>query len=1220
MQNPERPLDLAIGIPDIGRVSIKASAGTGKTYSLTVLAIQHVVEYDIRPDQLLMVTYTREATSELRAKTRERAQETLDSLRSGKTFDEKSWMYRMSDPSRRETSIARLSNFLARFDEVSVSTIHGFCQNVLRRGGLRSPAATNFSVVPNIDHIIDQVVTDHLLEKLAVSPSYLTQLPQNVNPVTKDTVASTVGKVRDAVKRVIGNQGCIVLPQVKGQWSTTVPDEDDAERQVLDLALLISDEVQTLVRRVHERCVRDNIITYDDLVRLVRIAVHPQVDDFLHISDSSTADFDARSHEAQQLASSIAEQYKVIMVDEFQDTDAAQWDIFRTIHQAGNGTLITVGDPKQAIYRFRGADVNVYLDAVRDAQFKYVLDTNRRSDKPLLDAVETLLTGQTFDIAQTVAFEHVECDPDKRTGYFSTPLEIRFLGSEQTKVDGSPKGNTAESVMPHFMADLANEIVHLLSSDIHIPDKSAPTKGATRPLRPRDIAVLVHAHSDAHDVVEALKRVSVPAIRLKTESVFGTPAAMHWLMLLSAIANPAKTTAVRAFGLSWFGGLNITDLLGDSNETLAQLQRHCAQLGVDLRQKGITGLYLQFRNDADFLQRVLSMPDGERVITDLDHIAEILASHPRIAAHAGAVECHEILVDLVNDLDAESEEQKRRIETDEDSVVVMTMHTSKGLQFPVVFLPTAHKNPNTQSVNPIMFPFDFGDGMRRVIDVASGFENAKSWQFVPVGEPDSALRLHETANGGDPLRSRKGIATVDAHEDRRRLLYVALTRAEHKLVTYFSPYGPVNIAEPWAEALATAADLPVLPMDTEGLTQAMNTIVHRSLNNDSLITIAAIPLPASAIEPIEWSGPSERTDARNPTQRSIAVFERDTTSLAVDGFQRWSYSGLARLVAGEKPSHLPDSEVITQPDEIPTELENRSGKNAADESNEPVIGHRAVTHLDDITNSGQLMPMASLPGSAALGNLVHDLLDSLDPAGPDLTTRVKHEVEKRLSLWNSKIDSQKLTNGLILAMNTPVAPHTSDTVVSLGVDHRLSELSFDFCLPQTSSFSVAAIGEALLLDTQIPDVFTSYAQQLTSPAFSTVQIAGYMTGSIDAVFRVTVNDQRQYLVSDYKSNKLHASDEVEPLLPYHPANLAAAMVKDGYVLQALIYTVALQRFLRSRITNYDYDRHVAGVSYLFIRGMTQNTTPDGHPFGVYFWKPARATIDALDRLFAGEAL
>lgn len=1214
----DTPLDLVTKAPDIGRISIKASAGTGKTYSLTVLAVQYVAERGITPDQLLMVTYTREATSELRAKTRERAQEALDTLRNNVEVDASSWMNRMASAENRNTSITRLAEFLARFDEVTVSTIHGFCQNVLRRGGLSSPAPANFTVVPNVDHIVDQVVTDRLIEVLADNPRKFIG-EQHPTPKNEDlnskAVASTVSKMREAVKRVLGNQGSLIFPQRYGEFAMQQPPiGTENQLRALAHALDISDEVNTLVAMVHDRCKRDNILTYDDLVRFVANALCPPDNASSNIVATATA-----------LATSIAGQYSVIMVDEFQDTDAAQWSIFKAIHQAGTGTLITVGDPKQAIYRFRGADVNVYLDAVDGAEFKYSLSVNRRSDKPLLDAIEVLLTGQTFDLEKRVPFDKVLSDPEKRTGYFTPSLEIRYVESHDALgqfIDyrDKLKFNNGKRVSDHFMTDMANEIVQLLHSGIHIPDKKAATPGDTRPLRPKDIAVLVHGHADAEMAVAALAQAKVPAVRLKTGSVFESHAAMHFLMLLGALAQPGKPAQARAFGLSWFGGLQIEDLVGEQQERVADLQRQCAQLSLDLRHQGITGVYLQFRNNSTFLERILSLPDGERIITDCDHIAEVLASHPRFIAHAGAAECFEILTDLVHDIDTENDEQKRRIETDEDSVVVMTMHTSKGLQFPIVFLPTAHKAKSTRGANPLMFPYNFGTGTQRIIDVASGFDNAKKWFFAPTPDVNYDIeRDSQDKTKTNPKRGRKVRADLDAREDRRRLLYVALTRAEHKLIAYFSPLSTSsdtgNLEEPWPSVLATAAQLDILPITAAELDAAMNTIVSKSVNGDSIATISATRLPVNPITPLTLQ-PLQQGKNASPVNRRVATFTRNPYSVSVRGFKRWSYSGITRLVKGEKGADETAPVVVIVADESESVPEVLSGKLAIDESNDAINDVRVIQSFDGKPQSRDRMPMVDIPGSAALGNLVHELLDTLDPSSPHLADIVLADVQRRLALWGSDIDAHQLATGIVGAMNTPVAPHTNDTVVSLGQQHRLSEMSFDFRLPENSPFSLSAIGKALLLDTSLPPEIHAHAQSLADPSFDAVPIAGYMTGSIDAVFRITVDGQTKFLVSDYKTNKVHSDDDPEPLLAYHPHNLASAMVRDGYILQALIYTVALQRYLRSRLPDYNYATHIAGVSYLFVRGMIGETTSDSLHYGVFFWQPAQVTIDALDALFA----
>ena len=164
--SPISPFNLAAPQLETGRVVIEASAGTGKTYSLTVLAIRHVAEHGLKADQLLLVTFTISATAELREKTREQAQERLLHLRNKKL--EHQWMSTMLDTEEsRLTAIANLEQFLAHFDQATITTIHGFCQIVLKRAGLHSPAPQNYTVQDNVDEIINQVITDMLIDPMS---------------------------------------------------------------------------------------------------------------------------------------------------------------------------------------------------------------------------------------------------------------------------------------------------------------------------------------------------------------------------------------------------------------------------------------------------------------------------------------------------------------------------------------------------------------------------------------------------------------------------------------------------------------------------------------------------------------------------------------------------------------------------------------------------------------------------------------------------------------------------------------------------------------------------------------------------------------------------------------------------------------------------------------------------------------------------------------------
>ena len=342
MNNPLSPFNLADPQLETGRVVIEASAGTGKTYSLTVLVVRHVAERGLTADQLLMVTFTNAATAELREKTREQAQETLQHLRISK--QEHPWMASMlASEASRLTAISNLQQFLSHFDDTTITTIHGFCQIVLRRAGLHSPAPQNYVVQDNVDDIINQVITDLLIDPMSIDARLLYgHATAKRKDLIAENVKSSLTQLGDAVKRAMGNPKALILPLLPpSPLATKLDGLEDREVELTQQAQTIASYVNKVITEVHRRSYDAGIITYDDMVRMVAETL------------------DKNDEVAQNLARSIASQYSIVMVDEFQDTDASQWSIFSHIYEANpqEVTLITVGDPKQAIYRFRGAGV-----------------------------------------------------------------------------------------------------------------------------------------------------------------------------------------------------------------------------------------------------------------------------------------------------------------------------------------------------------------------------------------------------------------------------------------------------------------------------------------------------------------------------------------------------------------------------------------------------------------------------------------------------------------------------------------------------------------------------------------------------------------------------------------------------------------------------------------------------------------------------------------------
>ena len=746
-----------------------------------------------------------------------------------------------------------------------------------------------------------------------------------------------------------------------------------------------------------------------------------------------------------------------------------------------------------------------------------------------------------------------------------------------------------------------------------IPDKKSLTDGATRAITPNDIAILVNSHSDAETAVRYLHESLVPAVRFKTDSVFGSQAAMHWLMLLGALANPGKPQYVRAYALSWFGNVSEDELAQATDDTVADWQRQCAENAELLHSRGVAALFLSFRNRAGFLQRVLGEEDGERHITDLDHLAEILASIPRFARNAGAGECFETLTELVNDSDRRNEQFERRIEGDEVAVKVMTIHSSKGLQFPIVFLPTLIKKPVSLGSNPHMFSFVFpGEtSSRRVLDIASGFPGAKKWIFDPTGTDDPQYadiynaeysRKVPGQKTGDPY-GRDLLYKDDVYYDSKRLLYVALTRAEHKVVLYWSATGKSsgNTKVALAQVLAAHdSNLPSIPVEAEPLNALMASIAGASQG-----TIAAIPLTAIKADPLKWTQSSSVQHA----QASTAQYGR-TNEVRTYGFARWSYSALSKTLKGDRDNKDSGNDIV----------------GATDESNDVPVLPPLVSNINiELDIAKDTMPLYDIAGSNIFGNTVHEIFDSINPASEQLNEDVHDEVEHRFVNTHSPEQRAKITEGIIASIHAPLGgPFAGNTLHTLGTTHRLSELEFNFHLPHSDkgSFPLSDIGALMLQHGNLDPHITAYAQDIADNP-STITVAGYMTGSIDAVFRVNSETSKPvYVVADYKTNRLYdpANSEQNPLTPYHPDNLVASMVKDGFILQALVYSVALHRYLQWRQPGYDPNIHLGGVAYLYVRGMTGHSTdePTPRPYGVYHWRPATELVLALDALFAGK--
>lgn len=1163
-------LDLAGPLPT-GRFTIEASAGTGKTFSLTSLVARHVAEEGVQADELLMVTFTRAAARDMRHRTRLQVRALARHLQSflgdGSDIGEP-WMRPVvvGDRDVVQTRLDRLEAFLASYDEATVTTIHGFFQIVLGRVGLRGPLHEDVSLIEDPSDLVRQVVSDLLVGALVEDPAMFDDGERD-----KPLKISTIEKeMASAVTAVLGNPDSTIEPRVTAA-------DHEAPLISLPVERRWAVIVERAVRLIQERLERSDQLGFDGLITAVR--------DLLNGPAGAT------------VAEALRRRFRLVLVDEFQDTDHVQWEVLSRLFVEdtipdGTTALGTVGDPKQAIYRFRGADIEAYRAAVAGVEQLSALDMNFRSNKNLIGAVNRFFDGVEFG-AEDIPYRQVRHrpGPDGEGVKGSAALEIRWIPYSEEAGSGHPKSGlnkaqrqamaagtldywklNSDDMVEVIYADVAREIGVMIDGAEMI-DKS----GTSRPVRPGDIAVLVPSHKHAERLFQVLANAGIPAVRYRTQSVFETRAAQDWQILLEALCQPTRAALVRACMVSAFGTHTLEELISWNDEEaatrVAQWQQDCLSWAQRLQREGVSALYHHLRASHGMEARLVPQPGGERLLTDLDHIAEALSG---LGRGATAADVRRELTTLRLD-SKRVDEYQRRIESDDEAVHLATVHFSKGLEFPIVFLPTMFKA--TSNSGPLVYDV----GGKRFIDVA----HKVTW-----------------SDGVTSSEDRKELADIADLGDEMRKLYVAATRAEQKLIVHWT-----QVKDSFASALGRV----LLGRDEHGLVvidpesraprkpePKSNAEIRAALAHiaDGMPSIKVV-----VIEPEEASLPRRESASGSTVDLGVATFER-TAALQRFAWRKWSYSRLVRDRHGREADDATD------------------GATGADEYLQGFADDQSrVPPLEDVVTVSPGIEFPDHLQGTRFGSMIHGLLENLDPAAEDFSERLEQALRSRRRTLTEDAASRLLA-ALGAVVRSPLGSLFEDrTLADIPAVDRLAEAKFEMRLPRVSTLGLSEIGTLLLTHVAADDPVRAYGEDLIQEPTDT-RIAGSLYGEIDAVFRVRSTDGfMRYIVSDYKTNLLHPKGVTRPLDHYSPEKLVEAMRKGDYVLQALLYSVALHRFLRMRLPEYDPNIHYGGISYLFLRGMVGPGVPRndrGEPCGVFNWRPPVSLIEALDARFRGE--
>ncbi|MBC3500444.1 exodeoxyribonuclease V subunit beta [Pseudomonas sp. SWRI59] len=1210
----DRPL--ALSFPLHGSQLIEASAGTGKTFTISALYLRLILGHggeqafgrELLPPQILVVTFTDAATKELRERIRARLAEAARFFR-GELEAADPLLHQLRDDYPQEAwprCASRLEIAVQWMDEAAVSTIHGWCQRMLREHAFDSGSLFTQTLETDHTDLLGQVMRDYWRrfcygmqgEALAWvrghwgSPDAL--LPR-IRPLFGRVRAQQHEQEPEALIEDALAQRTEQLAQLKAPWAQWADElrqicRDAVAAKLADGRKMQARYFEPWFDKLSAWAADEHIVELDlgtgftrltpagmaeawksgeppdhpglramqTLQQQLQALASPDARLLEHAASWVSARFEVEkrrraemgfddmllrlqhalaSEAGERLAGLIREQFPVALIDEFQDTDPVQYGIFERIYQiTENRTetgLFMIGDPKQAIYAFRGADIFTYLAARRATTGRlHSLDTNYRSSQAMVAAVnQVFLQAETRSQGRgAFLFREAEDNP--------LPfIEVRAKGrGEQLLVDGevcaalqcwqlqSEEPVSGTLYRQQLAASCASHIVALLNGGQQGTAGFRNGEGELRPCLPSDIAILVRDGHEAQMIRGELAARDVRSVYLSDkDSVFAAQEAHDLLAWLKACAEPDSERLLKAALASLTLDLSLAalDKLNQDERVWEDWVMRFRRYRETWQRQGVLPMLRHLLHDFQLPRTLIARSDGERVLTNLLHLAELLQQA------AGELDGEQALIrHLAEHLSSSGqagEEQILRLESDEQLVKVVTIHKSKGLEYPLVYLPFICTS------KPV-------DGTR-----------------LPLAWHDSQGNAHLTLT---PDQEQIARADDERLAEDLRLLYVALTRAQHACWLGVADLKRGNQKHSQLHRSALGYLLGgglALPSSGQlaGWLQALASACPY---------IACPPLPLADDQGYRMpQAERELLPARKP-RRAAA--------------ENWWIASYSALRVGEQTlgadssqaQQLLDDEVVDA--QVLREV--------------PVEGgdiHRFPRGPNPGTFLHGLLEWAGREGFAEVsGNL-------------ELIERTVGQRCNRRD-WTGWIAS--LTPWLHMLLNEPLPVLGQEVSLTLAqLRHYQIEMEFWFASHQV---------DAEQLDQLVArHTHPGHARPAAQPTL----LNGMFKGFIDLAFEL----DGRYYVADYKSNWLGPDIQA-----YDSLAMEKAILEHRYDLQYVLYLLALHRQLRARLPDYDYDRHVGGALFIFLRGASSS----GH--GVYFAKPPRVLIEALDALFRGESV
>ncbi|MGY3259824.1 exodeoxyribonuclease V subunit beta [Pseudomonas chlororaphis] len=1212
-----RQAPLALAFPLRGSQLIEASAGTGKTFTISALYLRLVLGHggepagfgrELLPPQILVVTFTDAATKELRERIRTRLAEAARFFRD-ETAAPDALIAELRDQFAAEQwpgCASRLDIAAQWMDEAAVSTIHSWCQRMLREHAFDSGSLFTQTLETDHSDLLGEVLRDYwrlfcypmqgdalnwvranwggpaallprvralfgserevdaeqtpaqlieacLLERRAALVQLKAPWRQWAGQLREICLQGVASKAVDGRKMQaryfepwfekitawaedesieqldIGTGFSRLTPEGMAEaWKGDAPDHPSLDamaglKAALDAlpspdAAVLQHAARWVGARFEEEKRRRAEMGFDDMLLRLDAAL--------------------QAEGGERLATLIREQFPVALIDEFQDTDPVQYRIFESIYRIEDNNpetgLFLIGDPKQAIYAFRGADIYTYLRARQATSGRlHTLGTNFRSSHAMVKAVNHVFERAESREQGRGAFLFREKNGENPVPFLSVASQGR---KEQLQREGqvvpalnvwhlsSEQAISGALYRQQLAAACASEIVALLNGGQQASAGFARDGQPFKGLLPADIAILVRDGKEAQAVRGELAARGVRSVYLSDkDSVFAAQEAHDLLAWLKACAEPDIERPLRAALASITLNLPLVELERLNQDELAWESRVMQFRGYRLiwRTQGVLPMLRRLLHDFQLPQALIARSDGERVLTNLLHLSELLQQA------AAELDGEQALIRHLSEHLALSgqagEEQILRLESDEQLVKVVTIHKSKGLEYPLVFLPFIC------SAKPV-------DGSR-----------------LPLHYHDESGKAQVTLRPTPEL-----IAQADDERlaEDLRLLYVALTRAQHAcwLGVADLKRGNHNSSVLHLSALGYLLGGGALLNESSGLARWLQDLQQ-------------------GCEAMSVSEMPSATDSRFHPPRNDATLLAPLAPKRRAAENWWiaSYSALRisdSLGAGN-----------TEAPESP-----QAQKLFDDERLDPDAPREVVASGADIHR----FPRGPNPGT-----FLHGLLEwagdegfAADPVA------IEDAIARRCNRrgWQGWIKTLSDWLRHLLQLPLPAGAGRPPVVLAQLSQYRV-EMEFWF-----ASHKV----DVLKLDELVRQYTHQGVPRVTAEP---VLLNGMFKGFIDLTFE----HQGRYYVADYKSNWLGVDDAA-----YTEQAMEQSILDNRYDLQYVLYLLALHRQLRARLADYDYDRHMGGALYLFLRGTGSASR------GVFFTRPPRELIERLDRLFQGK--